>query len=61
VAKYCSANIEKCCGRYDATDHKKSYCKSEEQICVLFKRKLKCSTKWENCPSYILSKTAGKH
>jgi hypothetical protein len=51
VAKHCSG--QKCCRRCDATDHKKPDCKSKNQVCIpCSKRKLKCNTKREDCPSY---------
>jgi len=51
VVKHCS-NEERC-GRCGATDHKKPDCKSEKQICISCnKRKLKCTTKREDCPSH---------
>ncbi|KAH0944402.1 hypothetical protein HN011_012227 [Eciton burchellii] len=51
VAKQCSG--EERYGRCGATDHKKSACKSENQVCIpCNKRKLKCNTKREDCTSY---------
>jgi hypothetical protein len=51
VVKHCSG--EERCGRYGATDHKKTDCKSENQVCIpCSKRKLKCNTKCEDYPTY---------
>ncbi|KAH0944561.1 hypothetical protein HN011_011577 [Eciton burchellii] len=51
VAKHCSA--EERCGRCGATDHKKSDCKSKNQVCIpCSNRKLKCYAKRKDCPSY---------
>jgi len=50
VAKHCSG--EERCGKCSATD-KKVDCKSENQVCIpCSKRKLKCNTNREDCPSY---------
>ncbi|KAH0950375.1 hypothetical protein HN011_009113 [Eciton burchellii] len=49
VAKHCFD--EERCGRCGASDHIKTDCKSENQVCIsCSKRKLKCNTKREDCP-----------